>query len=204
MYSASAESLVMLTHNLPHRSTISFTRNRGSSIAGNRNLLVERFLRAPDLQWLCMIDSDMVVPPDTVQRLLATGKEIVGALSFERNPPYVLGAVRGDDMPDGAPFVLHRVPAVGAGCLLIRRHVLESMPKPWFEHTTPGWNEDFHFCEKATGAGFEVWLDGTLELGHVGATIITKEFVRDWDRTTDGQAHQHRIVLDRQRPLAAR
>jgi GT2 family glycosyltransferase len=190
MYSASAESLVTLTHNVPYLTRVAFTHNRGSSIAANRNLLVEALLDVQDLAWLCMIDSDMVVKPDTVNRLLATGKDIISALCFTRYPPYPVAARFCERGPISAATLprLNQVEMAGTACLLIRRHVLETIPYPWFEHPVPGYGEDEVFCRKVRAAGFEIWLDGTTEVGHVGTSTITSDFARAWHRAQDGAA----------------
>jgi len=58
-----------------------------------RNLIVERFLAHKDLQYLFMVDSDMVFAPPTLERLagrLVLGSiDMVGALCFCRGRPIV-------------------------------------------------------------------------------------------------------------------
>jgi GT2 family glycosyltransferase len=80
------------------------------------------------------------------------------------------------------------VAAVGCGCVLIHRTVLETVerkhaasPWPWFEYT-PWTNpdgkpdqigEDYSFCFKAGALGFSSWVDTTIHVGHLKTVNIT-------------------------------
>ena len=110
-----------------------------------REIMAEEMLR-DGLDWILMMDSDMIVPANTVQRLLAHNKPIVGTVAFKRYPPhqpcvYDRFRVDGDrielrymrDWPKG----LIEVEGVGAACLLIRRKVFEQVPRPWFFPVLP-------------------------------------------------------------------
>lgn len=51
--------------------------------------------------------------------------------------------------------------AVGSGCMIVGRHVLEGMEPPWFVRETDGRGlvingPDFYFCRKAKAAGFKI------------------------------------------------
>jgi glycosyltransferase involved in cell wall biosynthesis len=57
--------------------------------------------------------------------------------------------------------------ALGTGCMLIKREVLETVGSPWFKcHDGSAGGEDFYFCEKAKEAGFEVWGDFSVQCNH--------------------------------------
>src|SRR5205823_3095097 len=109
--------------------------------AAKRNTALRQLLRVPALQWCFLLDSDMVPPPDTLLRLLATEKGVVGALcagrvrtvvprpdgvhpySCECGPP-------GGTLGYGAPAVFEQlvdVGWVGAAALLVRRPVVERL-----------------------------------------------------------------------------
>ncbi len=62
----------------------------------------------------------------------------------------------------------------GAGCLLVRRNIIEALAPLWFSHgTTPGFGEDIDFCEKVAGLGSKVWMDCSLNVGHVSPRAVT-------------------------------
>lgn len=57
---------------------------------------------------------------------------------------------------------LTEVDAMGSGCWLIARRVIEKVPRPWFmrEYDPDGVvvkGHDYLFCEKARKSGFKVW-----------------------------------------------
>jgi hypothetical protein len=80
------------------------------------------------------------------------------------------------DFRDGSP--LHRIDSGGAGCILIKRKVLEELSKKYenvfeFGDKKVGgqrrtMSEDAEFGERATLAGFEMWLDDRIRPIHLG------------------------------------
>ena len=152
-----------------------------------RNELVARCLAESKNQWLCFLDSDMTFPPDVIQRLWDTGKDVVSGLYFKRIPPHqpLCGPSRDgkwmqylSQIDPAEPLV--KVGWCGAGCLLIRRNVLESIPPPWFSYHTETWaadtlGEDVEFCELSTRHGFPPWVLTSLRLGHLTVMEVTIE-----------------------------
>ena len=94
---------------------------------------------------------------------------------------------------------LMRAQRVGTGFMLIKRHVIETLIE---QH--PEWNvenrqgdghvsavfdfairdgkyigEDYLFCDRATQAGFKVWVDVEINLPHVGVESFERNFVDD-------------------------
>lgn len=148
-------------------------RKTGPSVARNRNKLVEQYLKPP-FEWICFVDDDQVIPPDTIHHLLMHAKPIVGALYSSRRPPFypVVMARR-----EGAHWYPHtwtelskgqrlrQVVGAGTGCMLIRAEVFTRVPKPWFHATE--WTDDLHFCDAATRAGVPIFIDTHAVIGHV-------------------------------------
>lgn len=120
--------------------------NSGANIAKVRNELVQRFLEQPDGDWLLMVDSDMVFPPETMLRLLAaaeiTGAKIVGGLCvfvgadgpfptlYQWRPDAITGVQW--DFPDDAQV---QVAATGTACLMVHRTVFETCRDHQIEQT---------------------------------------------------------------------
>ena len=76
--------------------------------------------------------------------------------------------------PDGS---LIEVDRCGTHCLLVHRSVLEAIPEPRFERTTPpdsgATGSDYDFCRKARKAGFKIHVDLSVISGHLdGAHMI--------------------------------
>ena len=149
--------------------------------------------------YLFMVDDDMLTPPDLFYQLVKHDKDICAALAFTRNPdhkPVMYQSIEGFDPVTNRTFGLSKFvlnyprnqlvqcDAVGFGAVLIKTSVLKKIPKPWFfgmELT----GEDVAFCSKATKKGFEVWMDTSIKLGHLGSpAIITEEYSDTWNKLT--------------------
>lgn len=164
----------------------------GPYIAQNRNHVVRDFLPTT-AEWLWFVDDDIVLTTNTLPALLehADGKPILGACYFGNEGNAMWAEARGGDpyAPFGhvEPKGLYRLSAVGMGCTLIHRSVLEAMqsevePDPWFGHDlvpdgqqgyrTAG--EDTTFCQRAARFGFHPWGLGFV-VGHL------KTDLRGWD-----------------------
>jgi hypothetical protein len=68
------------------------------------------------------------------------------------------------------PFLCYAVPT---GCLLIDLSIMAQISQPWFQvtHKPDGsvdMGEDVWFCVQVRAAGFEVWCDPTIPVGHIG------------------------------------
>ncbi|MDE1900401.1 MAG: hypothetical protein KGI37_02010 [Alphaproteobacteria bacterium] len=125
---------------------------------------------------LLFLDTDMVFPVDTMKRLLAHDKDIVGATYSQRMPPFHPLTVTEDGEHAHVTAGLQRVRLLPTGCMLISTSVFDALEKPYFNLVAEGdqlRGEDYYFCEKARAAGFDIWCDGDLsaQLGHVGQKI---------------------------------
>lgn len=92
---------------------------------------------------------------------------------------------------DPDPAALIKVDAVGFGCVLMAREVIEKMEYPYFEaDPETGGAEDFDFCEKAKRAGFQVFCDMTVQANHCirEGFIGREEFVDCWHVGTKYEA----------------
>lgn len=138
-------------------------------------------------EYVFMLDSDVIPPPDTIPRLLAHRKPIISGVYHRRSPPHGLPVMcrNGQFLTQYPANSIIEVDVVGAGCLLIHRSVLEQMqpsdPKRgrhWFDwkvdmaHLLPpgeGMSEDFVFCLKARKElGIPILVDTGIQCRHVG------------------------------------
>ena len=126
-----------------------------------------------------MVDDDMIFPSDTLERLLAHKKDIVGVAYKPRNDKkdthIPLDKVHADN-PD-LPKELFECEAVGTGIMLINAKILYDIKQPFFffESHETGFTiqgEDWMFCKKAKEAGFKVWCDPSIDIGHLGFKIF--------------------------------
>ncbi len=135
--------------------------------------------------FLFFLDSDVVPPHDAVPRLMARNQPIISGVYCRRSPPVGVPVMMRNrqwvtDIPQNTVI---DVDVVGAGCLLIRRDVLEQMPpqrpgKHWFDWrvdlqgTIPPeecMSEDFTFCMWAKKTlGITIKVDTSIQCRHVG------------------------------------
>jgi GT2 family glycosyltransferase len=174
------------------------TLESGPNISTARNKLAADFLDDQSAPWLFMCDTDMVLAPDTVDRLIAAAdpaeRPVVGGLCWsldggEKLPtmyeltepePGRLAFARYRDWPQDACM---RVSATGAACLLIHRDALERVRKhagdpaaPWFRETAVGpmalMGEDMTFCLRCAAAGIPVHVHTGVRAGHMKTTML--------------------------------
>ena len=150
---------------------IHFFTKTGCFIHDNRRLLVDeaKFINA---DYLLFIDSDIIVPTDTLTRLLAHNKMIIGVNSKKRFLP-LTSTVRGEISEE-----LFKCESVGTGCILINMKVFDIIDRPyfWYEDTSTQFisdfiGEDIWFCRQAERKGIEIWCDPTIKVGHIGDYI---------------------------------
>ena len=150
-----------------------------------RNIIVD-FAIENNYDYILWIDDDMVVMPGSkvLTKLIEHDKDIVAPLFFTRRLPFLPllfdKVVRAEgkhttyDHRINYKKELQKVDAVGFGFVLTKVEVFKKIGNPYFL-TCPGLGEDMYFCSKATGAGFEIYCDTTIDVGHIGEPPIVFE-----------------------------
>lgn len=154
-----------------------------SLVDWGRNAICEHALEK-GADYVLFIDDDMTFESNLLLKLMAHDKDIVSAWAYQRGEPHNPVAYMYSSMANGyvaainaANTGLRRVDAVGFGAVLIKTKVFEKLAKPWFKFERFG--EDIGFCHAARQAGFEVWCDSDLEIGHLGGRIeVNNAFVK--------------------------
>lgn len=129
------------------------------------------------------LDCDHVFEPDLACQLARHQVDMVGALYYHRHGKPLPVVYVSAGVPDN-PYLHHalldvpadliQVDAIGFGGLLMSMDVLRGIPEPWFTIDARA-GEDIAFCRHAKEHGFEVYCDGTLQIGHVGSPPIVRE-----------------------------
>ena len=176
-----------------------------SVVSRARNLLVKDFLDS-DATELLFIDSDINFEPEDILRLMAWGtdtrKGIVAAVPRVRdpNPVYIANL----DYDENRELTMNRMGLVRAehvatAFMWVNRKVFEDLVEAhpewtyWdkragkdlsaifdFKVTREGYiGEDFLFCDRAREAGYEVWIDPTITLGHMGIQEYVGNYGQD-------------------------
>lgn len=156
--------------------------NISSLIYDARNQLAAQALKA-EADYILWLDSDMIVPPDVIPRMLKhmeNGKDFVSGIYFRRRAPFapVLysridreGHADFNDYPEDTVF---EIAGAGFGCCMTRVSMLEDIAlnfKDWF---TPfnNYGEDLSFCLRALECGYKLYCDSTIKCGHVGTVVV--------------------------------
>lgn len=136
------------------------------------------------------LDSDMVFESDLLERLSADldqGLNFVSAVYFTRKNP-VLPCVyeichprkkkNGEMIPvvesfKKIPDDLFEIEGCGFGAVMMTTDLIRGAgPLPFFP--SEGYGEDLTFCRKARAAGFPLYCDGRIKVGHIGTSIINE------------------------------
>lgn len=165
------------------------TFSHGASPAKGRNMMIEAALEN-ECTHILFLDDDMAPPSDTLKQLLARDKDIVTALYLMRNYPH-LPLIFDEVFPDGKNkhmFLnyglkgLIEITNCGFGCVLIKTDVFRKMEKPWVtlgELEKDGWCDDISFFNRARQAGFRIYCDTNVRVGHMTQAIVTPHFNLD-------------------------
>lgn len=182
-----AHSLAVATSMPLDGASIMLTVQKGSLIYESRNELAKKAIQL-GCDYMMWFDSDMTFPADTIVRMynhMKEGKQFVSGVYYRRVRPYTpvlfneLNAKEAkwtdyNDYPKDKPF---KIGGCGFGCVMVDSEILFSIAgknQSWFS-PFDGLGEDLAFCQRARDCGYELWCDPTIQCGHVGNVIVTKE-----------------------------
>lgn len=167
-----------------------------AAIGRKRNYQAWRFLTQTNAEFLFFIDSDIVFEPVHFDRIVSHNLPVCAGIYFKKSAklePVIEGNLSEED-----PVThLMKVRSAGTGFLCIRRDVFEKIrdmmlnedPDNFCYEGDPDpetrWDffpfgsrkrsyrsEDWYFCDLARRAGFDIHVDCSVQLGHVGKTIF--------------------------------
>jgi len=147
-----------------------------------RNDIVEKALQFGATS-LLMCDVDQVYPSDTITKLMSHRLPVVGGKINRRYPPFDPIMMKLTDegyqpINDYNRGDLVSVDATGTGCILYDMEVFRKLPYPWFKfqkHPESGMTigEDIGFCYELKQAGYNIFVDTSIEIGHLATMVIT-------------------------------
>ena len=159
--------------------------------AREATIMGSRFLKAFDTEPLSgeatydkiiWIDSDISWNVEDFMKLYESRYDVVSGIYFnEEGVP--LFTFKEDDIYFDKEKLKHKeypfeVFGVGFGFVAMKSGVFESIPRPWFETEFQKitnddgremfipWGEDFSWCIKAQNAGYKIYLDPSIRVGH--------------------------------------
>lgn len=180
-------SLFASVAELPHRLDMEIFAGN-CHVDDSRNRLVRDFLET-DCEQLIFLDVDVSWQPEHLKRLVEYDRDIVAGVYPRRadEQPFPVKPLPGERWSDADGLV--EVEGVPTGFLKIKRRVFEALSNIATHHRSsddaPGRSTipiiferalngmsrvggDIEFCRKARSAGFKVYVDPMMELGHQG------------------------------------
>lgn len=165
----------------------------GSLLVADRNRLIQMFWES-DADYMLCIDSDLGWDPNTVLNMLKFGKDFVaGVYPTRQGKGFTFRpATEADGRIVMCPMTnLLKMEYVPAGFMMFSRKVIATMreqyPELYYSPKDPRsdteaaycffntelfegefWGEDYIFCKRVRDAGFEIWVDPTIQFNHAG------------------------------------
>ena len=155
----------------------------GMPFSHARNTVVQHAMQV-GASHVFFLDSDVIPPRDAILRLLVHNEPFISGVYFRRSPPNSVPVMikNGQWITNYQRGRIVEVDLVGAGCLLLRRDMLEKLPpqrpgEPWFDWRVNQrgilpegecLSEDFTLCQHARRHGYKVLVDTSIVCQHVG------------------------------------
>lgn len=157
----------------------------GYNVDQVRNLIAEWIVKGT-YDYLLSVDYDIILPNDTLVKLLSHDKDIVSGIYrqrkhdqqiieiFEKNEFGGYNHIDYDKIKDKG---LVKVGACGFGCVLIKKQVMVDIGYPQFVYHSAlnhsnTFSEDLDFCRKAELKNFEIYADTSILCEHIGSYIF--------------------------------
>lgn len=141
-----------------------------------RNLIADWVIKGYD--YLFSVDHDIVLPRDTLVKLLSHDKDLCAGVYRQRLEPQTLEIYDMDyrNIHNVNGSLIH-IGGCGFGCTLVKKRVFQSIKYPHFEYHPAldhknTFSEDIDFCKKANNAGFKLFADTSVVCGHIGQTTF--------------------------------
>lgn len=153
-----------------------FVRGYDCAIARNE---IGKIVQAGNYDYVLMVDSDTIVPPDALDLMLDPPADVVLGVCPRKNTKDGKTAIvklGSDSYHDNyfykdLPEERTRIKGGGFACALIKASVFNDLNYPWFQYVTnEDWStlsEDYYFCQMCGLFGIEMWVDPRVKCGHL-------------------------------------
>jgi hypothetical protein len=164
--------------------TVMINTPRRMSIDRMRNMSAKAALEY-ECDYLMFIDDDVIVPLDSLEKLIEADCDIAAGWTIIRGHPFENMAFKFDEKKNFTHYNWERGPglvdvdAVGFSCALIKVDLLKKVQPPFFV-TGPYNTEDIYFCVKARDAvpDCSIVVDSAIETAH----ILGPELIAPWNK----------------------
>lgn len=185
--------------NLKNVGTISLLYQTGVRTDKNRNLMIDKVLKAGNVDYILWLDADMYYQPDIICKYFEFEFDIMGCLYFKRSAPHnPVGYIKGDNpvkpFKQINPLALPKdtiveVDGLGFGGVMVKTSVYEAMGEDkWMNYGTnyhlPYETEgqlthDLEWCRNAQKYGFKIYLHTGVKPTHLAEYEVSQT---DWER----------------------
>jgi glycosyltransferase involved in cell wall biosynthesis len=168
---------------VPDDVELTFQYFYGYQIDQIRNLIAHW---AVNFDYLFSVDSDIVLPPDALVKMLSHNTDMVSGVYIQRKPGQEIVEVYRKTQNGGyanipfselKPQGLHKVDACGFGCVLVKSDVIRKIGYPQFVYKSAldhshTFSEDVYFCQEAAKHGAKIFVDSTIVCDHKGSIVF--------------------------------
>lgn len=159
-----------------HELHFDFMRGYDCAVARNN---IAKIAIAKGYDYVLMVDSDTIIPPDTLDLMLDPPVEVCLGVCPRKNTKEGKSAMikLGSDnyhnnyLYSELPENRVRIKGGGFACALIKTSVFSQLDYPWFQYVTnedySTFSEDFYFCQHAALYGVDIWMDPRVRCGHL-------------------------------------
>jgi hypothetical protein len=176
-YSEFSIALAGVTSLIPRGSKLYYTRS--VDVSGNCNTVI-RHAQEMEFEWVWIMGDDHSFEPGTLLKLLVHDVDLVVPHVLKRTPPWppVVYSHQDEDgwyVAADLPLEgLTEIHAAGSAGMLVRKRVLDALEDPWFQPApdAAGLNEDLYFCQKVREAGFKLYCDPAVRMGHIAVHTV--------------------------------
>lgn len=158
---------------------LSFDYVKGYDCAIARNNIAKKAIDG-GFNYVLMVDSDIIVPPDVLEKMLEYPVDICFGIYPRKNTQdkeAEIFKLNDGDYTDRFKFdeldgqVRVAVKGGGFGCVLINTALFMYLNYPWFQYVAYSkgtyLSEDLYFCDLAKFAGFKLEADARVRCGHL-------------------------------------
>lgn len=162
-------------HSAGHELSFDFVKGYDCAVARNKISVLAK----GTYDYVLMVDSDTIIPPDTLELMLDTDIDIcLGVCPRKNTKEGETAMVKMTDMSyrdfyhyDELPAEKTEVKGGGFACALIKTTVLTALDYPYFQYVTnedcSTFSEDFYFCQHARLYGYQIIMDPRVKCGHL-------------------------------------
>ena len=165
-------------YNLKSEHELTFDFVKGYDVAVARNEIV-KLAQQGQFDYVLMVDSDTLIPPDTLEVMLDPPADIVLGVCPRKNTKegktaiIKLGAEEYHDSYYYSDLPKERTLVKGGGfaCVLVKNTVFTRLQNPWFQYVTNAdgstLSEDYYFCQNARFYGMDIYVEPRVKCGHL-------------------------------------